>query len=357
MDDANELMPYLQCLADVDVRRVDWISPGRLAFGKTTILDGDPGLGKSTVALQWAADMTRGRPIMGGPALAPRPVIVLSAEDAEADTIRPRLEAAAADLSKVYTFKLRDLRGRDHLVSIPAHLDWLEHQIVATNTGMVIVDPFMAFLDDVKSNNDQSVRRALSPLAGMADETGCAVLLLRHLNKQTGGFALYRGGGSMGIVGASRFALVVAKDPDDDTGKRRVIAMQKVNIGTEPTSIAYALEAVPDTDVARVAWLGTSPHTANDLLSAPADEVELTKRDEARTWLRDALNAGPVATKELQRASRDTGIGWRTFESAKRDLGVRADKAGDTWRWALSDPTVIRKNGHAANVPDDPNDW
>jgi hypothetical protein len=357
MDPTEEpLTPYLLRLSDVVPRRVDWISPGRLAFGKTSILDGDPGLGKSTVALQWAADMSRGRPILGGPTLKPRHVIILSAEDTAEDTIQPRMEAADADLTRCHVFRLKDVRNDDHLPYFPAYLGHLEQQIDATRAGLVIIDPLMAFLDEnIKSNNDQSVRRALSPLASTAERAGCAILLLRHLNKSVGGMPLYRGGGSMGIVGAARFAMVVAKDPEDEAGRTRVIAMQKVNIGKEPPAVAYELETVEDTDVARVIWLGESHHTANTLLSAPTDEVELGKRDEARTWLREALRHGPVTVKELMRTSTETGISWRTFQSAKKELGVISERAGAVWQWRLPDPMTF--NQKRSHDPDDPTFW
>lgn len=336
------LTAYARTVASVKSERVSWLWPGRLALGKLTIVDGDPGLGKSTMTLDWAARISRGLPLpsdaenRGACIGQPRGVILLSAEDDEADTIRPRLEAAGADLNRVVLISLRDEHHNDFLLTLEQHVDVIEQQIESANAALVIIDPLMVYLGaNVKSNNDQDVRRVLSPFTSMLARTRCACVVLRHLNKNAGMSSLYRGGGSIGIIGAARFGLLLARDPKDESGRALVLAVQKNNIGMPATSLACRLENVPGTDVARVEWLGESAETATNLLS----DVNRAGVQDAAGWLYDSLKAGPVSTKDLQRSARDAGINWRTIEEAKRIMDVRSDRKGfgkdGVWRWHL----------------------
>lgn len=327
---------------EFETERVQWLSEGRLAFGKITVLDGDPGLGKSTITLDWAARISRGLPLPGSRTQPDRPrgVIILSAEDGAGDTIRPRLEAAGADLSRVYLLAMRDGLGHEQLPDLSLHIRDIGHQVEATDAALVIIDPLMAFLGgDVNSNRDQDIRRVLSPVAAMADQTHCAVLILRHLNKASGISALYRGGGSIGIIGAARFGLIVGKDPDCKDGSRRVLAVQKCNIGPEAPALIYGLASVPDTDVARVQWLGESNITASQLTAGPMNEEERSGLDTAMEWLEQTLAEGPMWSKDVQRECRDAGLSWRTIEAAKKRLKVDVYREGyaekGKWFWRM----------------------
>lgn len=309
--------------------RVRFFWPGRLAAGKLTVIDGDPGLGKSTLTLDIAAKFTTGDPLYGGDKMLPRGAMILSAEDGEADTIVPRLAAAGANLNKVYVFKVKDHQGNEYQPVIPDDLEKLEMQIEATNTGIIVIDPFMAFLNgDKNANRDQDVRGALAPLASMAERKGCAVIILRHLNKSLGSSPLYRGGGSIGIIGAARFGFLIAKDPEDPTGQRRILAPQKINIGPEPPALAYCLESVPGTDVARIKWLGEADISTTHLLDTIQSDAERSARGEARSWLSDLLKEGPMAVRDIQAEAKKDGMSWRTLERVKVDLGVVARRDG-----------------------------
>src|SRR4029079_8173039 len=170
---------------------------------------GDPGLGKSSLTLDMAARISTGRP-MPGALDAQRPpadVVLLSAEDGLADTVRPRLEAAGADLTRIFAMDAVPTGpGRPGRPPVfPDDVGWLHDLIVMKGVRFVIIDPLMAFLGlSVNAMNDQNVRRALFPLSRLAETTGAVILVVRHLNKNTQGSALYRGGGSIGIIGAAR---------------------------------------------------------------------------------------------------------------------------------------------------------
>lgn len=331
-------------LSEVEPERLAWLSRGRLAVGKLTILDGDPGLGKSTLLADWSARITRGEALPDGDAGAPRGVVLLSAEDGLADTIRPRMEAAGADLKRVLALQTvpdeeePDSPGR--LPMIPEDLYYIEHLVEHAKAALVIVDPLMAYLGaDTNAHRDQDVRRALAPLAQLAERTGAAVVLVRHLNKAQSAHALYRGGGSIGIIGAARVGLLLAADPDDPD--RRILAPTKSNLAKEPAALAFRLAPVAGSDVARVEWLGATTHTAAALLATAGDDDARSERDDAKTWLRDVLADGPLSAKEIFRLAAQAGIAERTLKRAKRELGIRSQRSGfgreGGYSWGLDD--------------------
>src|SRR5690349_3540750 len=187
------------CLAsEITPRPVEWLWPGRLPAGKLTILDGDPGLGKSFLALDLCARLSTGRPWPDGtPGPGPAACIFLNGEDGEEDTTTPRLRALGGDPGRV---TLLDGRDRDLTapLSLPAHADALDALVARTQARLLVIDPVMAFFAaSVNTASDQGIRRALAPLVALARRHACAVLLLRHLNKTGGGRALYRGLGSI----------------------------------------------------------------------------------------------------------------------------------------------------------------
>lgn len=331
-------------LSEVKPERLAWLSRGRLAVGKLTILDGDPGLGKSTLLADWSARVTRGEALPDGEAGAPRGVVLLSAEDGLADTIRPRMEAAGADLNRVLALQAvpdeEEPDGAGRLPIIPDDLYYIEQLVEHAKAALVIVDPLMAYLGaDTNAHRDQDVRRALAPLAQLAERTGAAVMLVRHLNKAQSANVLYRGGGSIGIIGAARFGLLVAADPDD--ADRRILAPTKSNLARQPTALAFRLAPVPDSDVARVEWLGATAHTAAALLYDTRDGEARSERDDAKTWLRDVLSEGPLSATDVLQLADQARIAHRTLKRAKSELGVRSQRSGfgrdGGYRWALGD--------------------
>ena len=190
-------LPAVVRLADVEPERIDWLWPGYLPLGKVVVIDGDPGIGKSTVCLDIAARVSTGSPMPDGSSGSKGVVMVLSAEDGLADTIRPRLDAAQADAMRVITVTEIGAGQDARPVSIPGDLPALDAIIAAHEVKLVIVDVLMAYLaGDVNAHRDQDIRRALHVLSAAAARRGCCVLVLRHLNKSGGANAMYRGGGS-----------------------------------------------------------------------------------------------------------------------------------------------------------------
>jgi hypothetical protein len=200
----------------------------------------------------------------------------------------------------------------------------------------VVIDPLMAFLSGkTDSHKDQDIRRALAPLATLAERTRAAVLIVRHLNKAAGGNTLYRGGGSIGIIGAARSGLVVAKDPEDP--ERRILAANKHNLSRAAPSLAFRVETAPN-GAAREDWGGTSSLSAGDILREPADPEQRSAMSEAKAFLLKELADGPVAAELVKKDARAAGVSERTLKRAKRVLGVGSDKASDgSWSWLPPD--------------------
>jgi hypothetical protein len=340
----------LVTLADVAAERVGWLWPGRLPAGKLVTLDGDPALGKSTLAITFAAHVSTGRAWPDGTPCPVGDVVVLSAEDGMADTIRPRLDAAVGDPTRVHCLTgVRTVAEDGEITTRPPTLaDVVAIREVIQRTGalLLVVDVLMAYLPGkVDSHRDQDVRAVLHRVAEVAETTGCTVLLLRHLNKSGAGSPMYRGGGSIGIVGAARAGYIVAPDPDDDTGQVRVLACVKSNLAEQPPSLSYRLESAPGSHVARVVWGEASQHSAADLLRTGDPQEDRTERDAAKEWLTGYLTdcGGEAPAKDVKKSCRSAGFSERTVDRARERAHVTTGRTGfgkgAVYVWRLPDST------------------
>ena len=323
-----------QLLSTVEPEQVDWLWRGRIPMGKITIVEGDPDLGKSALTTDMAARVSFGRSWPDGSSCKLGGVVLLNAEDGLADTVRPRLDAAGGDAEKVLALATIPDGDSERMLSIPEDLDIIHRGIERVKASLIVIDPLMAFLSgNVNSHRDQDVRRALAPLGALGEETGTAIVVVRHLNKATGGNPLYRGGGSVGIVGAARSALLVAEHPEDED--LRVLARVKGNLAKPLPSLAFTLTEAAK-DAVRVVWKGETNHTAAALLATPTDPEERSALEEAMEFLRDELEDGPVRSGQVSKDARAAGVTEITLKRAKSALGVRSRKQGDgPWTWAL----------------------
>lgn len=345
-------------LSDVRPERVTWLWRGRIPLGKLTLLDGDPDLGKSALTLDLAARVSTGAPMpldsiseLGTPA----GVVLLSAEDGLADTIRPRLDAAGADTTRISALRFVLDGGSPRLPTL-ADLDQIRDAATEVAARLIAIDPFTAYLpDEVNGHRDQAVRRVLAPLGQLAEELGAAILLIRHLNKAEGGRAVYRGGGSIGIIAAARSGLAVAKDPDDE--KRRILVPSKSNLSARVSALTYRLEAVGAAgDVVRVVWEGESSYTAEDLLQEVSAQVGQTATDRAFVWLLDILGKGPRSAKAIETAGAQQGFSRPVLRHARERLRIRPRQSRDGWYWELAadeQGSLLRSAGGPAGDPDD----
>ncbi len=327
-------------LSDVEPETVVWLWPGRIPLGKLTILDGDPGLGKSTVGIDIAARMTRGWEMPDGPPIirAPAGVVILSAEDGLADTIRPRIDAAGGDPTRILALTVVPAGdGEPRPIEIPGDLQFLKEAIESVDAKLVIIDPLMAFLQaDTDTHKDQSARAVLFKLAALAEEADVAVLLIRHLNKTVGGNPLYRGGGSIAFVAAARSALLVAKDPDNPDD--RVLAPLKNNLAKDLGSLSFRLETA-ENGASRVSWIGASDLDAASLLSDTRDREGVSERDFAKEVVADFMSDGPKQFEDICASTKREGLRKSMTRKALHDLGCRARNDGfqGKWFWELPD--------------------
>ena len=326
-------------MADVQPEPIRWLWPSRIALGKLTLLVGDPGLGKSFVTLDLAARVSTGSP---WPDSTPAPkgsVILLSAEDDPADTIRPRLDALGANSERIHVLQAVREQGDGGFVERTPRLGDLAALAEAIerigDVRLLIVDPIAAYLGgDVDSHKNSDIRALLAPLATVAARYGVAVVGVSHLNKSQGS-AIYRTMGSLAFVAAARAAWCVTKDPDDE--HRRLVLPVKNNIGPDQGGLAYRIE--DDRGQARIVWERDPVHAnVNDILGAntPAAE-DRTKRDDAAEWLRELLADGPLSAKDVERQVKQAGLSWATIRRAKDSLGVKTAKTrfDGGWEWAL----------------------
>lgn len=322
-------------LSDVTPVAVRWLWPGRIAYGKVTILDGEPGVGKSTLCIDLAARGSRGGLTPTGEPLGePFCTVIVTGEDDPADTILPRLLAAGGDPARVYIQP--DL-------ALPDQIDALEAILRQTGAKLLVVDPIMAHLDQhVRTNNDQSVRLALKPLQALAARLDVAVVILRHLNKKSGDSAINRGGGSIGFGGLARAVFACGRDPLDRT--LFVMAPVKVSVAKEPPSLAYRLTAPDDYGAAHIEWAGESPHDAEALIGA---DREATRDKSETNKLADAIretvleNGGDMLARDAYDALRADGFDPEKSQDnitrARRKAGVetyRPDNSGP-WHWRI----------------------
>ncbi|MCL2482024.1 MAG: AAA family ATPase [Propionibacteriaceae bacterium] len=348
-------------LGTVVSESVSWLWPAYLPAGKLVILEGDPSVGKSTLALDIAARVSTGRKWPDGTTTGrgPMSVVLLNAEDGLSDTIKPRLEAAGADVWRVFAVQaIRQVdketgENRSYWVDLKTDIRRIETVIRDKDAALIVIDVLMAYLGArVDSHRDQDVRGVLGPLADMADRTHCTVILIRHLNKGTGQ-AIYRGGGSIGIIGAARSAFVVARDQDNPD--RRLFACQKSNLGKEPPTLAYRLVET-DFGCARVEWESNPVEdmTAENVLSgSPGNNGP--RGNEADRWLKGVLADGPREAAEVIAEASTVGFDKKAVQNARsraRNPTITSTKSGMNggWIWSLAVPKVSQGTEELKNT-------
>jgi AAA domain/Primase C terminal 2 (PriCT-2)/RepB DNA-primase N-terminal domain len=296
----------------VDPEAINWFWRGRIARGKTTLIGGDPGLGKSQLSIFIAATMTvAGQwPCSEGSPLEKRSVIMLSAEDGVADTIVPRLMAAGADRQKVKIVTavyVADGNGR-RIFNLTHDLDVLEKLIIELgDVGLIIIDPVDAYIGgNIDSHKNAAVRAVLEPISELADRLGVAILALTHFSKQLGGKTIYRFIGSIAHIGAARVAFAVVADPEDKT--RMLLLHAKNNLAPTQKGLAYRVEQ----HLVAEGIIGASINFEREYVTnTTADEVlaaeggsEATAKDDVKEFLQVVLAGGRVKVKDIEAEAR-----------------------------------------------------
>ncbi len=353
---------YAQPISRIVARPIDWLSFGRLAEGKLTLFDGDPGLGKSWVALDICARLSTGRPWPDAAAnvaqasslvssetisadlsdpskrgrlhYAGQPVntLVFSAEDHDGDTVKPRLHALGADPERAFAWPWDRPWPR-----LPGGLAELKQEIVDTEAKFVVLDPLAAFLELDSALTNDGARQLMEQLSRLAEECRCAMLLMRHLAKYAKGSALYRGLGPMAFMGVCRLPWFVARDPHRPDVS--ILASPKNNLAPDQPALAFRVSADPAAP--RVEWLGASAYTADALVRRGAGAADRRLARACRFVTRYLKKHGPSLMHNVCRAGRRYRYARRTLQRARKRTGAVSERVPGQGRvltfWRLCD--------------------
>ena len=295
-------------MSDVELTPVEWLWKPYLPFGKLSVLQGNPGEGKTYFAMHLAAACTNGKLLPNMERMEPFNVIYQTAEDGLGDTVKPRLIEAGADLDRVLVID-------DSEVQLTLSDERIEKAIVENNARLVIIDPIQAYLgSDVDMNRANEVRPIFMRLGQVAQRTGCAILLIGHLNKAAGMQSLQRGLGSIDIAAAVRSVMFIGKLKHDPT--MRILTHEKSSLAPPGASLAFSLG-----DEGGFRWVGEYDITADEMLSGIEPQRE-TKTQQAKDLICTLLAGGKqVLSEDIDKAALERGIPGRTVRDAKRELG------------------------------------
>lgn len=315
-----------------------WLWEPWIPFGELTVIDGDPGTGKSQISLDIAARLSqgwemppaprkrsgaRGRPARGS-------AVILSSEDGQSKVILPRLQALRADLDRC----LIAGSEAEYPIHFPADYPWLRSTIENLRTAgevLVVIDPFYGFLaTEANTSVDHKMRSLLRPLAAIAQETGAAIVLIRHLNKRSDEDPLYRGGGSIALTAHCRSAILLGRDPANP--ETRIMAMNRSTLGPKPPSLAYQIETVEveTGNTSRIHWVGESGLMAGDIVGRQTrPRGRPSQIEECAEFIRRELAGREMPSKELEKlVCEEFGIGERTYKKVRQAAGVLTRRDG-----------------------------
>jgi hypothetical protein len=341
---------------DIAVNRINTVEPEQLswlwmpyiALGKLTLLEGDPGIGKSFITCALATAVSTGHglpdgsrassPTSGSPSAhigaeapanmtptKPSNVIMFTAEDGLGDTIRPRLERMKADLDRIYAVS--------QLISFDDKgLGQFEEVVAVYEPHLVIIDPLTVYMANTDIHRSNCVQEVMSRLAAIATKFQCAILCVRHISKARGSRAINAGLGSIAFSGAVRSILLAGADPDDES--KRAVVHTKSNLAVKGESQGYAITNEG------FRWTGVSTLTAERILLAAPDVEGHAAKNDAVEFLRALLADGPKPAKEIQAEAKDSGISKSTLDRAKQSLGIKPFRSGGkdgVWMWEIKD--------------------
>lgn len=310
-------------MSEVEVETVEWLLYPFIPFGKITILEGDPGEGKTTVMLQIIAKLTKGESVLPSEEKnrEPMKVIYQTAEDGLGDTIKPRLLSAEADCNNILVIDDSDK-------ALTVSDERLEEAVRQTNAKLIVLDPLQGYLGaEVDMHRANEIRPLMHRLSTLADKYKCAVVLIGHMNKSSVGKSNYRGLGSIDIHAAARSVVLCGRVKDEP--EIRVLCQIKSSLAPERTPIAFRLSEEKGFE-----WIGEYDITADELLSG---DVRGSKIREATKFLEEFLKDGQKYSKEIEEEASARGIKKKTLWNAKNSMNIDSVKVGNRWYWMLSE--------------------
>lgn len=308
-------------MSEVQSQEIEWLWFPFIPYGKLTIIQGDPGDGKTTMVLNLAAKLSKGEALDENMKVTePVNVIYQTAEDGLADTVKPRLELAGADCERIIVIDESDK-------SLSMVDERLEQAIVRTGARLLILDPIQAYLGGgMDMNRANEARDMTKKLGALAEKTKCAIILIGHMNKASGNKAAYRGMGSIDFFAVARSVLLVGR-VEGESNTRAVVQI-KNNLAAFGHPKAFALSEDG------FKWLGDYEITVDEVLGGITPKAN--KMEQAKQMLRElAETQSAVLSNEIFDRANELGISKRTLENAKKELGVQTRKINNAWYWEL----------------------
>ena len=321
--DCQTEMP-IRYFSEVTARKVDWLWYPYIPFGKISVIQGDPGDGKTTFILNVAALLSKGLSMPGlDSAGSSGGVIYQSAEDGAEDTLKPRLVSAGADCAQIAFID-------DSECGLTLNDVRIEDAIKETKARLLVLDPLQAYLGDGNElNRADGVRPMLKQLASVAERTRCAIVMVGHMNKASGSKSIYRGLGSIDITAVARSVLLVGRIKNDPSV--RVMAQVKNSLAPEGRPIAFEIH-----EDSSVHWIGEYDITVDELLNGDSDaSSDSGKVPMVMEKLTELLSGESVPCTRVYEVFREMDVGKRTVDRAKKSLGVQSVKRADGWYWRL----------------------
>ena len=303
----------------IEREEIKWLWKPYIPYGKITIVQGDPGEGKTSLILKLASELSLGRCFGEDELREPINIIYQTAEDGLADTVKPRLEDSGADCKRIMVID-------DSEDSLSMNDVRIEAAIRTTGAKLLILDPLQAYLGDkVDMNRANETRDITKRLGTIAEKTGCAVVLIGHMNKGSGAKAAYRGIGSIDFFAIARSVLLVARVPENPN--IRALAQIKNNLEKEGSTVAFEIKD----NIFN--WVGEYDISIEELLSGFSQGNKSLK---AESFLKDLLKEeDSYPASEIFAKGKILGISKRTLENSKQELGIKSIRVGTGWHWKL----------------------
>ncbi len=315
-------------MSDIEAQKIEWLWYPYIAYGKLTIVQGDPGDGKTTLILNLAAKLTKGEGLDENmKVMEPMNVIYQTAEDGLADTVKPRLLQAGADCEKVLVIDESEK-------SLSMLDERIEEALIKTGARVLILDPIQAYLGSgTDMNRANEVRNMTKRLAALAEKYKCAIILIGHMNKAAGNKAAYRGMGSIDFYAVARSVLLVGRVE----GEPNIRAMVQIKNNLAEFGHAKAFRLSEE----GFRWLGDYEITADEVLGGYAPKIN--KLEQAKDLLRElSKELEKVESNSIYDMAKEQNISKRTLENAKREMGIRAKRENGSWYWPLDREKLLK---------------
>lgn len=329
---------------EIEIEKVRWLWDPYIPLGKLTVLAGDPGMGKSTIALDIAARISQGTSLPAGDRSITGTCLIASGEDDPENVTIPRLIAAKANLEKIILLDELKIDGDEHFLTFPRDFDGLKQFIRDHGARLLIIDPLNNYLEKgTDVYKDQDIRSVLKPFNSIARETDCSILIVAHLNKKEEGNTLYRIGGSIGLVGAARSVLAVKRT---DTEGLCVLYSEKSNLSKRPQALAYSVKGFRkereneeqwkgESTIAtsRIVWRGQTNFDPYKSTATPQGKVD----NQAEKFLTDLLfDVRELDTDTIYAEGKKAGVSKASLNHTKIEMGITLKKRRDgKWTWTL----------------------